>query len=320
MRGCLRWPAWGVGSVSVLYSAEKKAACYGGLQTCGSVWLCPVCSAKISERRRLELAAGLAAWSGSIALVTYTVRHKQADSLARSLEGLLRARRAARTCRASQALKARHGIAGTVRALEVTHGANGWHPHLHELVFLLGRQSATHGLGLELQQLWASMQGRAGLRDVNEHGVKVQLADQAVADYVAKFGHERTWDESHELAKAVVKRGRGASRTPADLLAAYMVDHDAGAGALWQEYARTFKGRRQLAWSRGMRDLVLPGQPEESDEQVSADTSSFAELLASLTLEQWRVVVGNDCRAEVLQIAARGDREALWLFLRALGC
>ncbi len=28
---------------------------YKGLQTCGSVWLCPCCVSKIEERRRLEI-------------------------------------------------------------------------------------------------------------------------------------------------------------------------------------------------------------------------------------------------------------------------
>ena len=47
-------------SISVWRSVEFESAHYKGLQTCGSVWACPVCSAKISERRRIELAAAIA--------------------------------------------------------------------------------------------------------------------------------------------------------------------------------------------------------------------------------------------------------------------
>jgi hypothetical protein len=41
--------------VDVLYSPDHQSAHYGGLMVCGSVWLCPLCAAKIAERRRIEL-------------------------------------------------------------------------------------------------------------------------------------------------------------------------------------------------------------------------------------------------------------------------
>ena len=41
--------------VQVWKSREHGTASYGGLQTCGSVWTCPVCAAKIAERRRIKL-------------------------------------------------------------------------------------------------------------------------------------------------------------------------------------------------------------------------------------------------------------------------
>ena len=36
------------GEVAVLKSVKHNKSHYGGLQTCGSVWSCPVCSAKVS--------------------------------------------------------------------------------------------------------------------------------------------------------------------------------------------------------------------------------------------------------------------------------
>src|SRR4051794_16390042 len=41
-------------TVDVLYSPQHKSAHYGGLMVCGSVWVCPLCAAKISEHRRVE--------------------------------------------------------------------------------------------------------------------------------------------------------------------------------------------------------------------------------------------------------------------------
>ena len=40
--------------VQVYRTIDGRSARYGNLITCGSVWACPVCSAKITEKRRAE--------------------------------------------------------------------------------------------------------------------------------------------------------------------------------------------------------------------------------------------------------------------------
>jgi hypothetical protein len=44
---------------------KDDSAYYCGLETCGNVWLCPVCSAKIHHRRADELRAALASWEAA---------------------------------------------------------------------------------------------------------------------------------------------------------------------------------------------------------------------------------------------------------------
>mgnify|MGYP000119489705 CR=1 FL=1 len=56
---CLRIRAY-QRDVEVWKSKEHNTASYGGLQTCGSVWTCPVCSSKIAERRRVEIQGAIA--------------------------------------------------------------------------------------------------------------------------------------------------------------------------------------------------------------------------------------------------------------------
>jgi len=56
---CMRWRV-PKQSLQILKSQEHNKAFYTGLQICASVWACPVCAAKISERRRAELVAALA--------------------------------------------------------------------------------------------------------------------------------------------------------------------------------------------------------------------------------------------------------------------
>lgn len=59
---------------------------FSGLTTCGSVWACPVCAAKIARRRADELGQVLS-WATNnrhgICMVTLTMRHHTGDTLAR---------------------------------------------------------------------------------------------------------------------------------------------------------------------------------------------------------------------------------------------
>ena len=52
---CLRARIKGSEGVGVWKCEKHGTAHYSGLQTCGSVWSCPICAAKITERRRLEV-------------------------------------------------------------------------------------------------------------------------------------------------------------------------------------------------------------------------------------------------------------------------
>jgi hypothetical protein len=325
LQGCYRWLQGQRSTVDILYTPEHSDACYRGLQTCGSVWVCPVCAAKISERRRAELGQAIRAWEsdwGTVLLVTYTIRHKRSDDLRASVDGLVNARKAMRSGRKAAEFKERFGLVGSVRALEVTHGVNGWHPHFHELLFV---SASADLVELEecLRRRWAGVLKGCGMRDVNEHGIDVKATYGDVEDYVAKFGHERAgeWGPEHELAKTVVKRGRNGSRAPIDLLLDYVHKSDAQAGMLFQQYAAVFVGKRQLAWSRGLRALLLPDPEEKSDEEISEEIGdSYAILLATLSVADWRVILGQDLRGEVLDIARRGDRGELWDYLQSVGC
>jgi hypothetical protein len=134
---------------------------------------------------------------------------------------------------------------------------------------------------------------------------------------VAKFGREPTWTESHELTKAPAKKGRAGGRTPTQLLADYAAG-DKEAGLLWRVYALLFAGKKQLVWSRGLRDLLGLNE-EKSDEEVATEQSEIALLLAHLENEQWRAVIGNDARGELQAVADSGDVHQVVNFLADLG-
>ena len=68
-----------------------------------------------------------------------------------------------------------------------------------------------------------------------------------------------------------------------------------------------------------MRELLLPGTEEQSDQEIAEATSEEAILLARLDLAAWAIVLANDARYELLEVASSGDVEEIRKFLAMLG-
>ena len=319
---CLRRPIPSRAGVDVFRSAAHNTAHYGGLQVCASVWACPVCSAKITERRRLELGAGTKFWrdeaGGYLLLVTYTLRHNYRDNLSDVLSALLSAYERVHQARWWMDFSDKHRIIGKLRSLEVTYGDNGWHPHIHTLYFLgSGRIPRVMSFETALRERWLYQLARLG-RDASwANGVDVRMTDEAIAEYIAKYGKESTWTIEHEMTKTPVKLGKAGGRTAFQLLNEYMFGDEAS-GRLFLQYALNFKGKSQLAWSRGLRAILRLDQ-EKTDTQVANEMEEDAQLLAQLNRDQWRVILANDARAELLNVAVTGDVDAFWSFVKQLG-
>lgn len=261
--GLCRWSmisrSAGVDAVKSIYENGATGAHYEGVQTCGSVWVCPCCSARISETRREEMNK-LLAWAREQGyrpmMVTLTARHGRDDDLDDLLNRMKDAKQRLGRHRRYTGLKSQ--IKGSVTATEVTGGGkNGWHPHFHIIVILSGDADLE-----QLREPWlASLRG-AGL-DGAGAAFQVQGAE-AAGDYIAK------WGAAEELTLSNQKKSRsGSGMTPAQLLAASCDDGDVRAGRLWVEYAKVFHGRRQLVWSRGLK--ALAGIDQVDDEQAAQD-------------------------------------------------
>lgn len=312
--------------VDVCYSPKVKRAHYKNLMVCGSVWMCPICSAKITERRRQELSQAIRDNEHlDFALVTFTLQHNAGHSLKDSLSTLLESYRFLKSGRQWQGFVSKHNLVGSIRSLEVTYGENGWHPHLHVLMFF--------PKGVDLRDVekfliarWLVILPRDGRIASKAHGVDVRTAQKDVEDYVVKYGKEPIdfrspfkWGVEHELTKSVAKVARtDKGRTALQLLADSVISNDAESGALWKTYALTLKGRAQLVWSRGLRKKLGLGKLE-SDEEVAKKNEEDAVLLQSLTLSQWKRVLANDARGDLLEVASSGDRDELKQFLIQLG-
>lgn len=278
------------------------SAFYQGLQTCGSPWLCPVCSSKISEVRRSELNDALA-WARAVGVIpvmlTLTHRHGAGDVLAENLDGMKAAKRRLRQRREWRAIKPM--LAGTVSATEVTHGAAGWHVHFHEIAFVQAETEAEAvALFSDMGRVWVAALHGCGLDGTLPHAWQVQGA-AAAGEYLGK------WGAAEELALADRKQGKRAGLTPWQLLAASR-DGDAVASAKWVEYAKAFKGARQLVWSPGLKAAV--GVAEVDDTAAAADEVAEPERLVNINRESWlgdAVRLGaRHRRARILDAAETG--------------
>jgi hypothetical protein len=306
--------------VDVWHSPELMRGHFTGLQTCGSVWACPPCASKIAERRRGELEDAIAVAREKVhgvLVAAYTFRHGPLDDLSGSLGRFLGALRSMTSTRAYKGLMGRYGLLGSIKALEVTHGTrNGWHPHAHLLYFVDRPLSELEVVELEtaLYALWQRAAARVGLDMDRRYGLRLQSTWGAVADYVAKFGREpdhRPWGAADELTKAITKRGHGEDRhTPWDLLRWAADTGEAQPVQLFREYHAAFKGRRQLVYSPGLKDLLGLG-PDRTDEELASETTASAVLLANLEHRHWSAVLHYDreehTRAHLQHLAGLGD-------------
>lgn len=323
---CMRTISPGLPAVEIMHSPRNKTAYYRNLAQCSSVWCCPVCAARITAQRQKELTEVLAAalqQGLTPVMITYTLRHNVGHKLDDLLSGLLEAFRAFKSGREFQRIRDEFGWVGSVRTLEVTHGDNGWHPHIHELVFLELPAGVDPAPGLRswVTDRWLRVLAKQGFDASWAYGVDVKTANSAIAEYVAKYGHEplydRPWGVESEISRAPVKVASHDGRTAFKLLEDFGMG-DKQAGALFIEYASVFKGRNQLVWSRGLRDRLK--LPDVLDDDALPIDQPEAWVLAYLTKAEWAVILKNDERGKLLVVASAGDPGKLrsWLADRGI--
>lgn len=287
--------------VELKLSVEHEKAFVAGCSVCGSVWGCPLCAPKITERKRIDVEAGMTSAKDKdlqVMLATFTIPHGRGHDLKQIRAQILDAWRKGSTSRAGKFMRKMIGLRGYIRVVEVTYGANGWHPHFHVLLFLDTELSAQ-----EIQEAWYPiwLDGcrKAGLEDPSEaHGVRVDDGTRA-AQYVTKWGMDS------ELTKGHLKKGK-KSVNPWDLLRIYTFGLEgiapelreiaAGLGidkkrarALWLDFFHAFKGTRQLYWSNGLRALLGLSKEKTDQEIAEEEMDPLAGLLATLTPYWWDI-------------------------------
>lgn len=318
---CMRTIAPYKSNVEITKRVGARRAHYRNLVVCSRIWQCAVCASTITEKRRLELTDALAKSELFPVLLTYTLQHKKSDPLKESLSALLSAYRSLKSGRNWQEFTEEYSWVGSVRSLEVTHGANGWHPHVHELALLRIPITGAieHGMSAFLKERWRDMVNQKGYGASLQHGADVRTEDHEIREYVAKFGKlpEGTrWTVEHEVTKSPSKRGKLKGNTPMQLLWDYG-QGDKRAGVLFIEYTRAFKGRNQLVWSRGLR-AQLGLMENLSDEDITQNEAENGHVLATLSRSDWKQILSLKHRAQLIEFASTHSEAELADYLNEI--
>lgn len=313
--------------VSLFKALAAQRAHFGNVTQCGSVWHCPVCSAKIAARRSAEMLLATQRAvdeGGSVGLVTLTVQHSVADSCADTLERLQRLNDRVNSGKRAKAFRERFGVLGQIKAVEFTVGRNGWHPHIHALLFCDGH--------VDWSDVGASLRSRYLTAAVSEFGMSLPDIAVDVRGGSAAATYISGWGIHSEVAGGAWKTGKGESSAPFDLLlkvsnpdtsrearrdaALKFVDFATAVSRITGDRTTSI---RQLVWSRGLKDRF--GVLELTDEEIADTEEEPSVLLGNLSFSDWLRILSIktfDARLVVLQLASIGDWSAVQSFISSL--
>lgn len=278
----------------------EKPAHFSGLQRCGSISACPVCSSVIRAGRAEEIeimAKSHMAQGGHLALLTLTLRHSKDNPYELTLGTVNKAWGRVSSGKSWNDFTAKWGIEHWVRATETTYGVvNGWHPHIHVLLFLKSplKKNEISAWKTYLYDRWSKFVVKLGCQlPTKLRGVDIRPVEKdgkLLAQYLAKaqdMGSDsplkREQKESpnkvkigNEMARADFKDGRAGNITPFQLLDS----NGERSRELFLEYYFASKGKRLFGWSKDVRKTYL-AEPEKTDKQL-LDDAEKSEYFASI--------------------------------------
>lgn len=290
----------GIATLKRGYGAEGNGSTLSGVSSCGSPWLCPVCGPKIAANRARDLAPQFNKLMGqgwTVWLITLTLRHEKGEALADLFDVLAKGWNRFRSGKAFVSLRDRAGGFEYVRGYDLTHGKNGWHPHLHLVVALGPGAGDGKDAAAAVLERWKGCLS-ALKREALDRGLDCQPARNpaAAAAYamtlagISKHADRKTKALTPEQAKkaaqvgfstvaeataAAAKRGWADGGETAADLREKAVAGNRRAFALFAEYARATKGRRAVVVSQGLK-------LQEEQEAATADDVIDAEAVAVL--------------------------------------
>ena len=290
--------------MNVKVGTRDGKAGFGGLQYCGKVHICAWCSSIISMSRAGEVEQAVAyhqSQGGEALFQTLTLPHDMGMRLGPLRKTVADGWRYVTGNRAWKRLKKKHGL-DCVKSLEVTVGRNGWHPHLHVLLFLDGPVTGEEFEAIRdhIFTRWRAFVERQGYRPPEQRRCVIEkVKDAQVGGYVAKMGFEMA---------GAGKEGREGQRTPWQVLDDYRLHGRDGDRALWEEYEAAMFRTNKLTWSRGLKARLLV--EEKTDEEILEEKEALQHV-ATVRGKAYRDVSRHPRLLVRMLDAAEKSREAL---------
>lgn len=307
--------------------SNGERARYTGTMLCGSIWACPTCSAIIRRERAHEVALAIdrhaeklhreavdqwesehkgqdlpptlmtADGFGYYLFGTFTLRHDRTMPLSMTLDAILKGWTKMINGKPWKKAVERWKIRGFVRATEITYGRNGWHPHLHFVMFLDDDldKSQQNEMKKWMFERWQTMVVRVAegykAKDGNpynvapneEHGIDLKFkegkaAGEEAAEYITKIqGDKGAVALAQEIARGDIKDGRTGAVNPFQLLDSGCLGlSDFQREELWLEYWQATLRRRCITWSRGLKeDMEVEELEDEEAAEKGDDIAGF---------------------------------------------
>ena len=299
--------------VDVRYDIDKNRASFGNLQYCGSVWTCPDCSKKVSLAKKELVAQAVTSANAKglhVAMLTLTIPHYLGDDLKELLAKMKKAKNYLFTNRNSREWFAEQfPIVGEITATEVKYSdRNGFHPHLHILLFLDReyQKEDIQRIEGEIYDFWAEKCVKRGLGKPNrKHGVDLKMektGEQTFASYIAK------WGLASELTQSHMKIGKRnmQSLTMWEVLELSQMEASTSDkySYIFRTYAKAFKGARQIRASNRLLELLGLKNLEEDEDLANQKEEESSQVYDAIMLSEqdWWTLCYHKKRVEFLEL------------------
>lgn len=299
----------------------KSVAGFSNLQTCRSICSCPVCAERLMLEHSQDVRKALI-WAENTGhypvLVSLTASHHAGMKLEDFKSQFKAAWRMFSNHRTWRDYKEKFHIEHWFANRECTREAitdNGWHYHMHMLVFVNRGSLFNAGLPENMAEkftgFWLKCLEKKGLTGSREHACDVRAGAGVGAEYLTKLGVNET--VKGDLEYEITGSGNKGKNVWAVLEDAMF--GDIRSEYLYLEYVQAFQGENWITTSHGFRELIadieLPaGEQDESDKLV---------LWMTVSIDAWRIVVQHRRIAEVLRVAATyRDENMVLRYIREL--
>lgn len=254
---------------------------------------------------------------------TLTMRHHKGQSLAELWSGLSYAWQRLNSGALSKKEVERFQQTGFIRVVEITHGKNGWHIHIHILRFL------EKGLADTEVKEWSEAQYKRWSKALTDIGLDSPLRQaqdfkltrnaQDLAKYLTKqanYGGKL----DKEMTSSETKKAKLGGRKPFEILDDALANSQGLDKALWLEYETVSQGKKQTHWSNGLRDLLGINQELDDEETAAREEAISTPPVVCLTNQGIKTLSSQRrWQHEALTVAERSGVKALEIFLTEIG-